>query len=261
MARANKSEIPQKFAQIPLLSENIRKKTPLFRITSSRFDTRRIGGKGWPLHKKKFFEEVICVIINLLNRGYFMSDQQGVALPLLSNELVLQFQSERNLIIAGEINQDLALRMMLLLRQFDIDSHDPIYIYINSPGGSVSAGLSIIDNMRLCKSPIYTINFGLAASMGAVIFACGTKGHRYVLPHSEVMIHQPWRQVEASYNQSDFEREGRHFKRMRDSLEQILSETSGKSIEEMHAACEHDNFLTAEEAIEMGLADSILKEI
>ena len=192
-----------------------------------------------------------------------MADNNGgsLAFPLVSTALVEEFQSERNLLICEDINDALALRIMLVLRHLDNESNDPIYLYINSPGGSVSAGLTIIDNMKLVKSPIYTVCYGLAASMAALIFAAGEKGHRYILPHGEVMIHQPWRQIQAAFNQSDFEREGRHFKRMRDSLEQILSETSGKSIEEMHSACEHDNFLTAEEAIEMGLADSILKEI
>ena len=190
-----------------------------------------------------------------------MADNNGgsLAFPLVSTALVEEFQSERNLLICEDINDALALRIMLVLRHLDNESNDPIYLYINSPGGSVSAGLTIIDNMKLVKSPIYTVCYGLAASMAALIFAAGEKGHRYILPHGEVMIHQPWRQIQAAFNQSDFEREGNRFKRLRETLEKILADASGRSLKEMHDACEHDNFLTAEEAIEMGLADIILK--
>ena len=189
-----------------------------------------------------------------------MAETTQVAFPLVSTDLVQEFQSQRNILVCEEISDELALRIMLVLRHLDNESNDPIYFYINSPGGSVSAGLTIIDNMRLCKSPIYTVCYGCAASMAALIFSVGEKGHRYSLPHGEVMIHQPWRQIQAAFNQSDFEREGNRFKRLRDTLETILSEASGRSQQEMHDACEHDNFLTAEQAIEMGLADIILNK-
>ncbi len=185
-------------------------------------------------------------------------ESNAISLPLISKELVEKFQKERNVIIAEEISDELALRVMLLLRSLDSESHDPINFYINSPGGSVSAGLTIVDNMRLIKSPVYTICYGSAASMAAVIFASGEKGHRYVLKHSEVMIHQPWRQFGQAYKQSDLEIVSEHMKRTRLQLEEILAEASGKSLEEMHQACERDNFLTAEDAVRIGLADKIL---
>lgn len=188
-----------------------------------------------------------------------MAEEKSVVLPMLSMDLVQSFQAERNLIINQEIDQELALRLMLLFRKLDLESHDPICLYINSGGGDVSAGLTIIDNMRLCKSPIHTLCYGMAASMAAVIFACGEKGHRYILPHSEIMIHQPWRSFKTDIKQSEFERISARFKRTRDDLESILAEASGKSLEEIHAACEYDNFLQAQEAVDMGLADVILK--
>ena len=184
--------------------------------------------------------------------------EETISFPLVSAELVTEFQKQRNVIISDEITAELALKVMLLLRSLDNESHDPINFYINSPGGSVSAGLTIVDNMRLIKSPVYTICYGTAASMAAVIFASGEKGHRYMLRHSEVMIHQPWRQFGEAYKQSDLEIVSEHMKRTRLQLEEILAEASGRSLEEMHAACEKDNFLTAEDAVKMGLADKIL---
>lgn len=180
-------------------------------------------------------------------------------LPLINDELIARFQNERNILISDTITSELALKVMLLLRDLDNQSNDPIYLYINSGGGSVSAGLTIVDNMRLIKSPVYTVCYGLAASMAAIIFSAGDKGHRYVLPHAEIMIHQPWRTMEDSYKQSDLEVVSYHMKRTRTALEQLLADASGRSLEEMHDACERDNWLTAEEAIEMGLADKILK--
>ena len=183
--------------------------------------------------------------------------EETITLPLISRDLVIDFQKERNIVIADEITSELALNVMLLLRSLDNESHDPINFYINSPGGSVSAGLTIVDNIRLIKSPVYTICYGTAASMAAVIFASGEKGHRYMLKHSEIMIHQPWRQFGEAYKQSDLEIVSEHMKRSRLQLEEILAEASGRPLEEIHAACEKDNFLTAEDAIAMGLADKI----
>ena len=189
--------------------------------------------------------------------GTYMPELSAM-IPLVSEALVSKFQGERNILITGEINDELALRVMLLLRDLDNENHDPITLYINSPGGSVSAGLTIVDNMRLVKSPVYTLCYGMAASMGAVIFASGEKGHRYCLKHSEVMIHQPWRTLESAYKQSDLEIVSAHMRRTREALEQVLADAAGKTIEEMHAACEKDNWLTAEDAVSMGLADKIL---
>ena len=184
---------------------------------------------------------------------------EAITLPLVSESLLTEFQSQRNIIIAGTVDNELALRVMILLRNFDNESHDPIYLYINSPGGAVGAGLTIVDNMKLVKSPVHTVCYGVAASMGAVIFAAGEKGHRYILEHSEVMIHQPWGTLDSNYKQSDLEIVSAHMKRTRHSLETVLAEAAGKTLEEIHAACEKDNWLSAEEAIAMGLADKILK--
>ena len=182
----------------------------------------------------------------------------SVQLPLLTVDQLAEFQKERNIIIADEISDDLALRVMILLRSFDMQSNKPINIYLNSPGGSVSAGLTIIDNMRLIKSPIHTICYGMAASMAAVIFACGEKGHRYVLPHAEIMIHQPWSGGGRTMKQTEAEIFYKHLTRTREITEALLAENSNITIEEMHIACEQDNYLTAAEAVKMGLADEIL---
>ena len=137
--------------------------------------------------------------------------------------LVEEFQRDRNILLLGEVNEEMAIRTMLLLRKFDRDDPDePIYLYINSPGGSVIDGLSIIDNMALIHAPVYTVVVGMAASMGAVIFSCGEKGHRYMLENSQLMIHQPWRSMQSAMKESDMAAAAEEMTNKRRKLEKIL---------------------------------------
>lgn len=164
---------------------------------------------------------------------------------------------ERIIFLDGEVNDHSAslIKAQLLF----LESEDPesdIYIYINSPGGSVSAGLSIYDTMQFIKPDVGTICTGMAASMGAFLLCAGAPGKRIVLPNSEVMIHQPLGGAQGQCTEIEIAAE--HIKRTRNRLERIMAEHSGRTLEEMHAACERDNYLTAEEALEFGLVDKII---
>jgi ATP-dependent Clp protease protease subunit len=139
-----------------------------------------------------------------------------------------------------------------------LEAQDPdkdIYFYINSPGGSVSAGLAIYDTMNFIKCDVSTICIGMAASMGAFLLSAGAKGKRIALPHSEIMIHQPLGGAQGQA--SDIKISADHILRTRDTLNRILAENSGRTIEEIEKATDRDNFLTAQQALEFGLIDKI----
>lgn len=145
-----------------------------------------------------------------------------------------------------------------LLYLESVDPNKDIYLYINSPGGSVSDGLAILDTMNFIKPDVSTICMGMAASMGAVLLAAGTKGKRLCLPHSEVMIHQPLGGAQGQA--TDIEIATKHILRTKGILYEILSGATGKTVDEVAAACERDNWLTAEEAQKFGLVDGILSK-
>ena len=143
---------------------------------------------------------------------------------------------------------------MLFLEADDPDKD--IYLYINSPGGSVSAGLAIYDTMQYIKCEVNTICMGMAASMGAFLLAAGAKGKRKALPNSEIMIHQP--SGGASGQASDVKIHAEHIIRTRQKLNEILAERTGKSVEQVAVDTERDNYLSAEAALEYGLIDEII---
>lgn len=138
------------------------------------------------------------------------------------------------------------------------DSKKDIYLYINSPGGSVTAGLAIYDTMKYIKPDVATICVGMAASMAAILLAGGTKGKRSALPNSKILIHQPW--VGGLQGQTtDIEIHAKEMLKTRDTLYKILAEHTGKSIEQITKDCDRDYFLTAEEAKEYNLIDNIVE--
>ena len=163
----------------------------------------------------------------------------------------------RIIFLQGEINNGSAneLIMKLLYLQSDNRRKD-IHFYINSPGGSVSAMLAIYDTMRILSCPVNTYCVGLAASGGAVLLAGGTKGKRFALPHSKIMIHQPWGGVSGQV--SDIEIQAQQILQDRDTLNQVLAEHTGKSVEQIAKDTDRDYYLTAQEAKEYGLVDEIL---
>jgi ATP-dependent Clp protease protease subunit len=137
------------------------------------------------------------------------------------------------------------------------DSSKPIYLYINSPGGSVTAGLAIYDTIQYVKADVVTICVGLAASMGAFLLAAGTKGKRLALPHSRIMIHQPLGGT-SQRQASDIEIEAREILRLKDQLNQQLADMTGQNLEKLEKDTDRDYFLSAAEAKEYGLIDRVI---
>jgi ATP-dependent Clp protease, protease subunit len=136
------------------------------------------------------------------------------------------------------------------------DANKDINVYINSPGGSVTAGLAIYDTIQYIKPDVYTICIGQAASMGAVLLAAGTKGKRYALPYSRIMIHQPWGGTQGTA--SDISIQAKEILRMREELNKILSRHTGQPLERIEKDCDRDFFMSAAEAKDYGLIDEVL---
>ncbi|MBI1883694.1 MAG: ATP-dependent Clp endopeptidase proteolytic subunit ClpP [Chlamydiae bacterium] len=149
---------------------------------------------------------------------------------------------------------NVVVAQMLFLQTEDPDKD--INLYINSPGGSVTAGLAIYDTMRFVKCPVTTYCVGQAASMGAVLLTAGTKGKRYALPHARIMIHQPWGGVQGAA--SDIHIQAKEILRLKDDLNQILSTHTGQSLEKIVQDSDRDFFMSAEEAKAYGLVDKVL---
>ena len=165
---------------------------------------------------------------------------------------------ERILFLGSEVNDGIANSLVAQMLYLDSeDSSKPIYLNINSPGGSVTAGLAIYDTIQYVKSEVVTICVGLAASMGAFLLAAGTKGKRVALPHRRSMIHQPLGGT-SRRQASDIEIEAREILRMKEMLNRSLSDMSGQSFEKIEKDTDRDYFLSAEEAKEYGLIDRVI---
>ncbi len=174
-----------------------------------------------------------------------------------SYDIYSRLLNDRIIILAEEVNDTTA--SLVIAQLLYLESQDPdkdISFYINSPGGSVTAGLAIFDTMRYIKCDVSTICIGMAASMGAFLLAAGAKGKRYCLPNSEVMIHQPLGGIVGSA--TDVEIRNRNLKKTKDKLNKMLAEFTGKSLDEIVRDTDRDNFLTAEEAKEYGLVDEVI---
>jgi|UniRef100_UPI0040484C02 ATP-dependent Clp protease protease subunit len=165
---------------------------------------------------------------------------------------------ERILFLGQEVNDAIANSLVAQMLYLDSeDSSKPIYLYINSPGGSVTAGLAIFDTMQYVKSDVVTICVGLAASMGAFLLAAGTKGKRLALPHSRIMIHQPLGGT-SQRQASDIEIEAREILRIKDMLNQSLADMCSQTLEKVTKDTDRDYFLSAAEAMEYGLIDRVI---
>ena len=166
---------------------------------------------------------------------------------------------DRVIMLDGQVTDESAcLIVAQLLYLESIDDTQDITLYINSPGGSVSAGLAIHDTMNYIKPDVATIATGLAASMGSFLLTAGAKGKRFALPNTEIMIHQPLISGGIGGQQTDIQIRADNIAKTRERLERILAKNCNKSYEELHAACERDNFMQSEEALEFGLIDEIL---
>ncbi|MGN0152626.1 MAG: ATP-dependent Clp endopeptidase proteolytic subunit ClpP [Wujia sp.] len=173
-----------------------------------------------------------------------------------SYDIYSRLLKERIIFLADEVNDTTA--SLVIAQLLFLESEDPtkeISLYINSPGGSVSAGFGIYDTMNYIKCDVSTICVGMAASMGAFLLAGGTKGKRIALPNSEIMIHQPLGGAQGQA--TDMKIHADHIIRTREKLNRILSENTGKPLEVIERDTERDNFLTAEQALEYGLIDHI----
>ena len=162
----------------------------------------------------------------------------------------------RSILISGEINKDQAdsfTKQMLIL---DSENNDPIYVYINSPGGSVTAGLAIYDTMQYVRCDIQTICLGQAASMGAFLLSSGAKGKRLALPHSRVLIHQPLGGAQGQA--TDIEIQAQEILRIKKSLNEILAANTGQSIKKIEKDTDRDYIMTPQEALEYGMIDKVI---
>ena len=165
---------------------------------------------------------------------------------------------DRIIFLGGEIDTLEANLIISQLLFLDSEGSDEIYLYINSGGGSITDGLAIIDTMETIKSPVYTVCVGQAASMAAVILACGEKGERSALPHSRVLIHQPWSATQGQA--SDLELHTKELSRLRDILYEILAAKTGKTVTQIKKDCDRDYIMSPTEAIKYGIVDSIHKK-
>tara|TARA_Y100001968_G_scaffold326059_1_gene368417 strand:+ start:349 stop:951 length:603 start_codon:yes stop_codon:yes gene_type:complete len=173
-------------------------------------------------------------------------------------DIYTRLGAERILFLGQEINDGIANSLVAQMLYLDSeDSGKPIYIYINSPGGSVTAGLAIFDTMKYVKSDVITICVGLAASMGAFLLSAGTKGKRLALPHSRIMIHQPLGGT-SQKQASDIEIEAREILRIKEMLNRSMSEMTGQDYEKIEKDTDRDYFLSAIEAKEYGLIDKVI---
>ena len=164
---------------------------------------------------------------------------------------------ERVIFLVGPVNDQMANLIVALLLFLESENPDKdISLYINSPGGSVSAGLAIFDTMNFIKPDVSTLCTGLAASMGAFLLAAGAKGKRFSLPNSRVMIHQPSGGSQGMA--SDIEIQAKEILYLRERLARIMAENTGQSIEQIHRDTDRDRFMSAEEAVEYGMIDRVL---
>lgn len=161
------------------------------------------------------------------------------------------------ILLTGEITDSMADIVISQLLYLDSVNSEPIHMYINSPGGSVTAGLAILDVMKIIKSEVYTYCIGLAASMGAVLLSAGDK--RYIVPHAEVMIHQPLGGAQGQA--TELEITAKHILNTKNVLNKILAENCRKTIEEVAKDTERDNWKSASEAVDYGLVDKILENL
>ena len=181
-------------------------------------------------------------------------DQKGAGER--SYDIYSRLLEDRIIFLNGEIDDNVANLVIAQLIYLEGKNPDKdIFIYINSPGGSVSAGFAIYDTMQYIKCDVTTICVGLAASMAAFLLSSGTKGKRFAIPNSEIMIHQPLGGAQGQA--SDIEIQARHIARIKQKLNTILSENTGKSLKVIEKDTDRDNYMTAAEAKEYGLVDKI----
>ena len=193
-------------------------------------------------------------------------DQKSYLVPMVveqtnrgerSYDIYSRLLQDRIVLLSGEVNDESA--NLIVAQLLFLQAQDPkktINMYINSPGGSVTAGLAIYDTMQFISCPVATYCIGQAASMGAVLLTAGAKGKRFALPNARIMIHQPWGGAEGKA--SDIEITAREIIRLKEKLNRILADHSGTDYEKVVADTDRDYFMSAEEAADYGLIDNVL---
>ncbi len=176
-----------------------------------------------------------------------------------SYDIYSRLLKDRIVMLTGPVEDNMANSIIAQL--LFLDAQDPtkdIYLYVNTPGGSVSAGLAIVDTMNFIKADVQTIVMGTAASMGTIIASSGAKGKRFMLPNAEYMIHQPMGGTGGGTQQTDMAIAAEHLLKTRNKLEQILADNSGKTVKQVHKDAERDYWMTAEETLAYGFIDKIM---
>lgn len=175
-----------------------------------------------------------------------------------SYDIFSRLLKNRIIILSGEITDDSANVVVAQLLYLDSLSHEDISIYINSPGGSITAGMAIYDTMNFVKSDVSTICIGMAASMGAFLLSCGKKGKRFILPNAEVMIHQPLGGAQGQATEIKIAAE--RILKLKAKLNRILAQNTKQALETIENDTERDHFLDAEEALAYGIVDEIIEK-
>lgn len=178
-----------------------------------------------------------------------------------SYDIFSRLLKDRIIFLGEEVNAtsaSLVVAQMLFLESEDPDKE--IYLYINSPGGSITDGMAIYDTINYVKCPVSTMCIGMAASMGAVLLASGTKGKRYATPNAEIMIHQPLISGGLSGQATEIKIHADHMVKTREKLNKILSDRTGQPIDVINRDTERDNYMTAQQALEYGLIDGIMEK-
>src|SRR5574344_1930881 len=197
------------------------------------------------LNRRYLYMSLVPYVVEQTNRGE------------RSYDIFSRLLNDRIIFLGEEVNDTTA--SLVVAQLLYLEAQDPdkdIQMYINSPGGSVTAGMAIYDTMQYIKCDVSTICIGMAASMGAFLLSCGAKGKRLALPNSEIMIHQPSAGTQGKV--TDMEIDVEHFLRIKKKLNQSLAENTGKTAEEIKDASERDHWMTADEAKEFGLVDKII---
>ena len=177
-----------------------------------------------------------------------------------SYDIYSRLLKDRIIMLTGPVEDNMANSVIAQLLFLDAqDNTKDIYLYVNTPGGSVSAGLAIVDTMNFIKSDVQTIVMGVAASMGTIIASSGAKGKRFMLPNAEYLIHQPMGGAGSGTQQTDMAIVAEHLLRTRNTLEKILAENSGKSVEQIHKDAERGYWMSAQETLEYGFIDEIME--
>jgi len=191
-----------------------------------------------------------------------MSEKESTKHKAVKEKILEHFIEKRQIYLWGAVMdkscEDILEKMIFMENS---DPGKPIYFFINSPGGVISSGMAIYDMMQMISSPVYTVNMGMAASMGALLFSAGTKGHRYMFPHARVMIHQPLISGQIVAPAMDIKIHADEIKKTKNELNRILAENCGQSVEKIEIDTDRDYWMNANEAIKYGIADQMIKDL